>query len=331
MKSDRIASMKKIELHCHLDGSMRADTISELVNRHVDIEELSVGMECGSLAEYLEKFELPIACLQTAEGLKRAAREFILDSAEDGVIYTEVRFAPLLHTSKGLKAFEVMEAVIEGLKEGRELTGTEFGAIACAMRHQSIESSRTMLRELKDFTGEGLAACDLAGDEAAYPMENFMEFFSYAGELGYKYTIHAGECGRAENIRLAIEAGAGRIGHGIAMAGNPGIMKLCRDKRIGIEICPISNMHTKAVDRIENYPVREFLDNKLLVTVNTDNRTVSSTSLEKEYGFLKERAGITEDELLLMRDNAIEASFASDDVKNRLINICREVRNEQRI
>ena len=167
--------------------------------------------------------------------------------------------------------------------------------------------------------GEGVCCGDLAGDEAAWPMKNFVYLFEEAKQLGLPFVIHAGECGSAENIREAVECGARRIGHGIAMKGHPDIIKLVKDTRTGVEMCPISNLQTKAVEGPEDYPMREFLDNGLLVTVNTDNRTVSNTSISRELGFIQETYGIRDDELKLMMENAVRVSFAGDSVKDRIL------------
>ena len=150
-------------------------------------------------------------------------------------------------------------------------------------------------------------------------MKNFVYLFGEAKQLGLPFVIHAGECGSAENIREAVECGARRIGHGIAMKGHPDIIKLVKDTRTGVEMCPISNLQTKAVEGPEDYPMREFLDNGLLVTVNTDNRTVSNTSISRELGFIQETYGIRDDELKLMMENAVRVSFAGDGVKDRIL------------
>jgi len=152
-------------------------------------------------------------------------------------------------------------------------------------------------------------------------MSEFMELFRQVKKLGIPFTIHAGECGNAKNIMDAVEVGASRIGHGIAMRGNIGLQEIIRKKHIGIEMCPISNMQTKAVKSIIDYPIREFLNAGLPVTINTDNRTVSNTSLTKEFEFIQKNFRISDEEILLMTGNAIDVAFADDDVKNRLFNI----------
>ena len=149
-------------------------------------------------------------------------------------------------------------------------------------------------------------------------MKNFEQLFAYARALELPFTIHAGECGSVENVVDSVNAGALRIGHGIALKGNKAAMDLCRAKNIGIEMCPISNMQTKAVADPADYPIREFLDAGLKVTLNTDNRMVSNSALAKEMAFVQKHYGITDEEIWKMTENAIEVSFAGDDVKQML-------------
>lgn len=316
--SENILKMPKIDLHCHLDGSMSQDTLSELCGREVKMEEIQVGEPCGSLAQYLEKFDLPVSCIQTPEGLKLGAKNFLLDLQKDRMQYVEVRFAPQLSTSQGMNCKKVMEAVLDGLEEAKAQCGIEYGVIACMMRHHREDVNLQMLKECREFLGEGLVAVDLAGDEAGFPTKNFYELFKTAKAMDYPFTIHAGECGDVNSILMAAEWGAARIGHGIAMMGNPQVQEICRKKHIGIELCPVSNYQTKALKPGICYPIREFAKNGVLVTVNTDNRTVSNTSMAGEMQFLQKNFDITEEELLQYQFNAIEVAFCDDSVKQKL-------------
>lgn len=318
MTEKDILNMPKIDLHCHLDGSMTKQGIEKILGREVGLSELQVSPECRSLAEYLEKFNLPLECLQTPEGLKEAAKEFLLNLQADHVKYVEVRFAPQLSTNQGMNCAKVMEAVLEGLKEAKEQCGIHYQVIVCMMRHHSEEVNLSMLKECREFLGEGLCAVDLAGDEAGFPTRNFYELFRCAKKLDYPFTVHAGECGSVQSILDAVEMGAGRIGHGIAMKGNAEAQKLLAKKRIGVEMCPISNYQTKALNPGEVYPIREFSNAGVLVTVNTDNRTVSNTSLGKEMIFLQEQFGICDEELYQYQKNALEAAFCDELMKHEV-------------
>ena len=166
-----------------------------------------------------------------------------------------------------------------------------------------------MIRTAREYLGNGVCAADLAGAEAIYPMSEFMELFGQAKKLGMPFTIHAGECGNVQNILDSVEAGALRIGHGIAMRGNSEVQKMIREKGIGVEMCPISNLQTKAVESESQYPLREFLDNGIKVTINTDNRTVSNTTMTKELHFIQEHYRITDEEIRLMMINAVDTAF----------------------
>lgn len=309
----------RIDLHCHLDGSLSRGCIEVLLGRRVTREELQVEPDCRDLAEYLEKFDLPLQCLQTPEGLKGAGYDFMEGAAKDGLWYVEARFAPLLSCANGMKTEAVIESVLEGMEKGRAQFGVEYGVIVCAMRHHREEDNLEMLKTAANYLGAGVCGADLAGNEAAFPMSGFVNLFGEVKRMGMPFTIHAGECGDVENIRASIECGAQRIGHGIAMRGHQEVMELCRKKRIGIEMCPVSNLQTKAVKCMEEYPLREFLRQGLCVTINTDNRTVSGTTLEKEIAFVRKNYGIREKEIEQMTQNAIETAFASDEMKEKLL------------
>ncbi len=318
MLSDKILKMPKLDLHCHLDGSMKRQSISGLLGREVLGQELTVSENCRSLTEYLEKFEVPLQCLQTREGLKKSAEDFLCALTEDHVKYVEVRFAPQLSVNEGLSCAGVMEAVLDGLEEAKKKCGIFYQVIACTMRHHSEETNLRMLKECREFLGYGLGAVDLAGDENGFPTHSFRRVFEYARKLDYPFTIHAGECGSVQSILDAVDMGARRIGHGIAMSGYSEVQKLLAGKHIGVEMCPVSNYQTKALQPGMLYPIREFSGNGVPVTVNTDNRTVSNTSIAKEMQFLHEDFGITEEELVLYQKNAVETAFCDDGVRHEM-------------
>lgn len=317
-KRDRIQNMPKIDLHCHLDGSMTPESVEQILGRAVDPAELEAGDSCHNLAEYLDRFRLPLECVQTAEGLRTAARTLLLRAAEEHTKYMEIRFAPLSSVNERLNCRQAVEAVLDGLKEAEAQCRVDWNVIVCAMRHHPQEDSLAMMKVCREYLGAGVCAADLAGDEAAWPMEGFRGLFAEVKKLGFPFTVHAGECGRVENVLEAVECGALRVGHGIALKGHPEAQKLCAERRIGIEMCPASNLQTRAADK-EEYPIREFMDAGLLVTLNTDNRTVSSTSMAKELAFVSREYGITEEEMKGFFCNAVEVSFADDQIKERLL------------
>ena len=186
-----------------------------------------------------------------------------------------------------------------------------------------LPSFLCFIKTARSFLGEGVCAADLAGAEAQYPMSEFMELFRKVKALDMPFTIHAGECGNISNICDAVNVGARRVGHGIAMKGNRAVQKVLCDARVGIEMCPISNWQTKSITSISEYPIKEFIDAGLLVTVNTDNRTVSDTSITKELNYIQKLYHVCDEEILQMMRNAIEVSFANDDVKNKLYHLVK--------
>ena len=319
-------NMPKIELHCHLDGSMSVDAVQRLLRKlgeEYSAEELAgrlrAPMDCGSLAEYLERFDLPIRCLQDADGLREAARDLAAAAAKENVRYLEVRFAPSFSTAQGLSVRTVLESVREGLSAAEQETGIVTGILACGMRNLDMETNLAMLKEAREFYGSGVVGCDLAGDERAYATARFADFFHRAKEYGMPYTIHAGECGSREEIRTALDFGASRIGHGIAMKGDADLMRECADKRIGVELCPTSNLQTKAIRDIADYPLAEFLAAHVPVSVNTDNRTVSGTTCTDEFLRLSEAGMMNERISEQVYRDSVEMCFAPDDVKHRLL------------
>lgn len=326
---NEIRSIPKIDLHCHLDGSLSTETIRDLAKQSeisipesdTELKKLLIAPEnCGSLMEYLERFRLPISCLNIKENLRKASYSVVEDAARENVTYIEVRFAPLSHINRGLKVFEVLEEVILGMKKAEEDFNINANIIACGMRHEPVEKNIEMLKAAREFLGFGLCAIDIAGNELDFPPYAQRELFSEARRLNMPFTIHAGECGSAQNVIDAVELGAKRIGHGIAIKYSEEARKLCLRKGIGLEMCPTSNMQTKAIASWDDYPIRMFMDDGLKVTVNTDNRTVSDTNLTNEFHILNRHFGINEEEIRKIYLNSIDCAFASDEVKEILYN-----------
>ena len=296
MTTEELKALPKVELHCHLDGSLSREFIESRLGRAVQPEELSVSDDCTSLAEYLEKFSLPGQCIMDEKGL-------------EGAGYDE---------TESMNCRSVIEALLKGLERGKKDFGVDFGVITCAMRHHSQEDNSRMIKTAREYLGYGVCAADLAGAEASYPMSQFMELFTDTCKLEMPFTLHAGECGSVQNIVDSVKAGAGRIGHGIAMRGYADLQKELAQMGIGIEMCPISNLQTKAVQSTAQYPICEFLNADLKVSINTDNRTVSNTTLTKELQFIQKTYGITDEEILILMKNAADTAFAGEEVKEKL-------------
>lgn len=307
-----------IELHCHLDGSLPLETVRKITGKgDIRQEELRADPRCQSLREYLTRFDLPLEGMQTREGLELAAKDFLCSLAADGIRYVEVRFAPMLSTERGLSCRQVLESVLSGLSQGAGETGIRWQVIVCAMRHQEQETNLSMMRCAREFSGQGVCALDLAGDEAAYPAREFRGLFAEARRMGFPFTIHAGECGNLENVREAVEMGARRLGHGIALRGDAGLQERIREMGIGIEMCPTSNFQTRAAGP-GDYPLKEFLRAGLLVSVNTDNRTVSGTTLTEELDLaVRLSGGLAARRLFL--ENAAKTAFLPREEKEELL------------
>lgn len=318
MTTEELRKLPKVELHCHLDGSLSRDFFEKRLGRRVEETELQVTKGCRNLSEYLDKFALPLACLRDPEAFTAAGYDILKTMGAENIRYAEIRFAPLSSVTPVMNVSRMIEALLEGLERGKEEFGVAYNVIVCAMRHQGEAENYDMFQTAREFLGAGVCGADLAGAEAQYPMAEFMELFGKVKKLGMPFTLHAGECGSAENIVDAVRAGASRIGHGIAMRGRKEVQELVKSRDVGIEMCPISNLQTKAAENSAEYPLREFLDRGLPVTINTDNRTVSGTSLTKELEFIQKVYGVSDEEIQLCMRNAVRVSFAEDSLKERL-------------
>lgn len=303
-----IPELPKLDLHCHLDGSLSIPMMERHLGRAVAPEEVCVDSGCTSLTEYLTKFDIPVQCLQTALHLEEEAEAFLESLAPDHIRYVEVRFAPMLSLKKGLSCRAVIESVLRGLARGREKTGISFGVITCAMRNFTPDENLRLLDDMEKFLGAGVCALDLAGDESRYPNTLFHELFEEARRRKIPFTIHSGETGNVENVRTAIEYGASRIGHGLALIQDRDLMQEVARRGIGIEMCPTSNLQTRAASSLAEYPLDKFLEAGIRVSINTDNRTVSRTTMEQELTLIRD---LYRDEEMLRQvlKNAEETAF----------------------
>lgn len=304
--------MKKIELHLHLDGSLNIAYASRLMGR--DVTEELVSIHDKSLAEYLEKFELPIKLLQTKEDIETFSSLLAKDLEGEEVLYAEVRFCPLLHVGV-LSAEEVIDAVLTGFQKVPEV---KINLILCMMRNFSMKKNEEIIRLAKEYRHKHVVAIDLAGDEASYPTSTFAPLFEKAKKEQIPYTIHAGEADGVESVSAAIQFGANRIGHGVRSIENDEIVNELVENGVTLEICPKSNIDTGVYSSIENHPIKKLIDAGVLVTINTDNRTVSNTSLEYEYDLLRQTFGFTDVDFFKFNINAINAAFLSSDEKEEL-------------
>lgn len=332
--TSKLLTIPKIELHLHLDGSVKPGTLLELAQQQgielptTDVNQLkqyvAVAQDCKSLQSYLEKFVYPQEVMQRFDDLERIAYELCEIVAQENVKYFEVRFAPQFHTEKGLSIDEVVQAVLTGLKRGEKDYNVKTGLILCCMRHQDGSKNMEVVELAGRLKGQGVVAIDLAGSEAQYPVENHAQIFKRAKELGLHITIHAGEAAGASSVAKAIELGAERIGHGVRIDENPQLLEWVKDNQILLEVCPISNLQTKVVQSTQDHPVKRYFDQGIKLSINTDNRTVSSTSLVKEYEMLINELGFTIDEIIQMNLYAAQEAFLSENEKIELIQTLKQ-------
>jgi adenosine deaminase len=332
----------KVLLHDHLDGGLRPGTITELARDSGyhelpadDADELAEWFRqmahSGSLERYLESFRHTVAVMQTPDGLARVAAECAEDLAADGVVYAEVRFAPELHTESGLSLEQVVEAVLEGFAMGTRSRHIQIGVLLTAIRHaaRSMEIAELAVR----YRDAGVAGFDIAGPEAGYPPTRHLDAFEYLQRENAHFTIHAGEGFGLPSIWQAIQwCGADRLGHGVRIIddvtadsedGAPKLGRLAayvRDKRIPLEMCPTSNVHTGAARSFAEHPIGLLRRLYFRVTVNTDNRLMSATSLSGEFARLVDVFGYGWDDLQWFTINAMKSAFLPFDERLELIN-----------
>lgn len=318
--------LPKIELHCHLDGSVRVETIIDIAKKENlelpsynmnDIKKLvQVPLDCTSLDEYLEKFDLPNKVMQTKENIKRITFELVEDAANENVKYIEIRFAPMLHMEKGLSIKEVIQSVLDGMNEACEMYEIKANLILGCMRNMSVEDAELVAKEGKEFIGKGVVAIDLCGPEEEGFAIKYKKAIDLARDLGYRVTIHAGEAASGKNVIDAINLlGAERIGHGINIKDMKEAYDLVKSTNVTLEMCPTSNLHTKAIDKVNNYPFFNFYKDELSVTLNTDNRTVSDVDLTNEVNLIKENFNMSEEDYKEIYLNSVDATFAGEDTK----------------
>jgi len=314
-----IARLPKAELHVHLDGSLRPATLVELARDAkvplpttdpAALGRYMVPTEARNLEDYLQRFDLTIAVLQTAEAIERVAYEMVEDAARDGLRYLEVRWCPLLGTKAGLPLDEATAAELRGFARGEREFGVVTRAIHCSLRHYEPTLSEEIAQNAVAWRARGVVGFDLAGGEHGRPPGPHARAFAIAAEGGLGLTVHAGEAAGAESVREAVYlCGANRIGHGTRLFEDPGLQTYLRDRRIPIEINLTSNLLTRAVARAEEHPVRAYFDAGLAVTLCTDGWLMSGVSLTDEYWTAHTALGFTREEIDRMILDGFAAGF----------------------
>ena len=312
-----VRKLPKAELHVHLDGSVRPATLVELAREHkvklptMDPDELARRMhvtDAHNLLEYLARFKVTLSVMQRPEALERIAYEMVEDEVRDGVRYMEIRYSPILHTHKGMPLTEAVEAPLRGLRRAEKEFGVHAALIVCGIRNMSPNTSLELAELTVAFKGRGVVAFDLAGAEYNFPAKKHKEAFYKVIDNHIGATIHAGEAYGAESIAQALHyCRADRIGHGTRLFENPELEQYITDRRIPLEICLTSNVQTRAVPSYEEHPVRRYFDLGIVVSLTTDNRLMSATTLTDEYLLAHSRLGFSRHEL----DQMILYGFAS--------------------
>ena len=291
---DLLHQLPKVELHCHLDGCLRPKSILDFALKDgvelpsFDLAELTsylkIGKKRGSLVDYIERFDITLSVMQTPESLTRFAFELIEDVAQENVRYIEVRYSPILHQQKGMTLDMAVESVKKGLKKGEKRFGVKSGIIVCGIRSISPDISLRLADLAVQYKNKGVVGFDLAGAEENFPAKEHREAFYQIRNNNINSTIHAGEAFGPASIHQAIHyCGANRIGHGTKLREDKDLMQYVNDHRIPLEICLTSNWQTYSVRSLKHHPLKYYYDQGIRVTLNTDNRLMSDTTLTDEF------------------------------------------------
>ena len=332
-----MSSCALIDLHVHLDGSIPLPAAAQLAaEAGLDLsfaelqEKMQVPVHCQDLNQYLATFELPLKLMQSAQGIRTVAKAFHEQLDTEGILYAEPRFAPGSLTAGGLSQQEVLEAALAGRADffaEHPQTELHTAYILCAMRGTDEElkhKNEESIDLAAAYLGNGVVASDLAGAEALFATENFSSLFAEAQRKNVPFTIHAGEAAGPESIKAALRLGAQRIGHGVRSLEDTGVIQDLKAAKVALEICPTSNLQTRIFDSIERFPLEQLLDAVLTVTINTDNMTVSNTTLSHEFELLQQHCDLDKNTARELAENAARAVFNNSSEKDRLLAYLRQ-------
>jgi len=330
-----LKELPKTDLHCHLDGSLRLNTIIDIAKKeNIDIpsrdpevlkKHVSVGMNCESLVDYLRAFEITTAVLQSPESLYRAAFELAEDSAEENVRYLEVRYSPILHMHKGLKLTEIIDSVLDGLQAAEKKYNILTGVLVCGLRQTSPDMTLRLAELAVAYKNKGVVGFDLAGEEIDFPAKHHKEAFYLILNNNINCTVHAGEAYGPESIHQALHyLGAHRIGHGTRLKENGDLLNYVNDHRIPLEICLTSNIQTNASATYETHPLKFYYDYGLRVTLNTDNRLMSDTTMTEELYLAAKYFNFDLNDIKDIILSGFKSAFMPNRTKALLLNLVTE-------
>ncbi len=321
--------LPKAELHVHLDGSLRPETMLELAAQQdktmpaptpAALREYMRVSDARNLEDYLERFAITLSVMQTEAALERIAYELAEDALHDGVTYIEVRYAPVLNVREGLSLEQAVEAPLRGLARAERELGVAGRVIVCAIRNMAPSVSQELAELAVAYRHRGVVGFDLAGGESGNPAKAHVKAFDYARSHDLACTCHAGEGDGAESVREAVHVcGAHRLGHATRLIEDTSLTDYCNDRRIALEICLTSNVQTRAAATYATHPFREYFDRGLNVVLNTDNRLMSGVTLTDEYVHAAESLGFDFDELARVALNGFESSFLPYEERMRLV------------
>jgi adenosine deaminase len=325
-----LVQLPKTDLHCHLDGSLRLDSILDLADKcrvklpATDVDGLAKavhrGERCKDLVEYLKAFDITCSVLQTEEALERSAYELARDAAVENVWHIEVRYAPILHTRRGLSLGRINDAVLEGLKRASKSHDITTGVILCGIRNMDPRDSYRLAELAVAHKGKGVVAFDLAGGEAGNPAKDHAASFALVLDNNMSTTVHAGEAYGPASIKQALHAcGAHRIGHGTRLGEDGDLLVYVTDRRIPLEICLSSNFQTSVVEDLSHHPLRLFFDVGVRVSLNTDNRLLADTTVSQELWLAHDKLGFSLEELKVLIVQGFKSAFLPYREKSALL------------
>lgn len=307
-------ALSKTDLHCHLDGSVRLKTLISLAaDLNIPCDTSLFGQVQSNLESYIKLFELPLAVMQSKAALKRIAYELVEDAAAENVQHIEIRFAPHLMMKQGLTLRKIIEAVSLGMHESSEKSGVSAGIILCAMREFDVAINLEVAKAVVEYQELGVLGIDFAGPETYSKAAEYAVCFDWVRNAGLFVTIHAGEAADATSIEEAIRRGhANRIGHGTHLMQDPKLLEEVVKRQIPLEMCISSNWQTRAVQDLQHHPAKALLEAGVCVTLNTDNRLISATSINHELELAQNTLGFSDDQIKTILKNGFRSAWNND-------------------